>query len=221
MGFRSELYFEKETVDGRPFFQLKRSSTAGASMDMEQDVGYSDVYAVGPDLARYSRYGGTEQVDGDRVHVLVIDDLTALDLVPATPEDTEFRAKSGRILVDAETWVPRRMEFVGDLDTGDGPVEVTSVIDLRDYRSDQGLLLPYLTVVRMEGLGAAMDPAMLAEFEEMRRQLEELPPEQRAMVEQMFAGQMEQIEALLSDEDGAMTVEMRVLEVRVNQGPPD
>ena len=221
MGFESELYFEKEMRDGRPVFQLRGSSSAGVSSEVEEDFGYSDVYAAGPELAEHARYGGTERIGGEEVHVLLIDDLSALDLVPETgPQESEFEPRTGRILIDTDLWVPRRMEFTGDLDTGGGPVEVTSVIDLEDYRDDQGLLMPYRTVVRMEGLGAAIDPEMRAEYEEMRRQLEGLPEGQREMVEQMFRGQMEQMEALMSGEDGTMTVEMRVLEVRVNQGPP-
>ena len=222
MGVESEMYFEKEMVEGRPVFRLRSSAAGGFANDMDEDFGYGDVYAVGPALAEHSRYGGTEDVDGVATHVLILDDLQALDLVPeAGPEGSEFQPRTGRILVDPELWVPRRMEFSGDLDNGNGPVEVASVIDMQDYRDHQGLLLPHVTVVRMDGLRAALDPAMLAELEEMRRQLEALPEDQRAMVEQMFGSQMEQMEAMLGSEDGAMTVEMRVLDVRVNQGPPD
>lgn len=221
MGFESEMYFEKEIREGRPVFQLRSSSTGGFASDLDDDLGYTDVYAAAPELKEHSRYGGTEQVDGSEVHVLIIDDLAALDLAPTTtPEDTEFHPRNGRIYVDSELWVPRRMEFVGDLDTGGELVEVTSVIDLQDYRDDEGMLLPYRTVVRMDGLGAAIDPEMRAELEDLQRQLAELPEEQRAMVEQMFAGRMEQMEALLEAENGGMTVEMTVLEVRVNEGPP-
>lgn len=221
MGFQSEMYFEKETRDGRPVFQLRRSSTDGFAADLDGDLGYSDIYAAAPEIKEHARYGGVERIDGNDVHVLAIDDLTALELAPsATPEDTEFHPRHGRIYVDGALWVPRRMEFVGDLDTGDGLVEVTSIIDLQDYRDDAGLLLPYRTVIRMEGLGAAFDPEVRAELEELQRQLAELPPEQRAMMEQMFAGRMEQMEALLGGEDGGMSVEMTLLEVRVNEGPP-
>ncbi len=221
MGVESEMYFEKEIVDGRPVFQLRSSAAGGFTNQMDEDFGYGDVYAVGPALADHSRYGGTEMVDGARTHVLVLDDLRALDLVPeAGPEGSEFQPRTGRILVDAERWFPRRMEFTGDLDTGTGPVEVTTIIDLRDYRETQGLLMPFLTVVRMDGLRDALDPAMLEELEQMRRQLEALPEDQRAMMEQMFGSQLEQMESMLGSEDGAMTVEMRVLEVTVNGGPP-
>ena len=221
MGFQSELYFEKEMQEGHPVFRLRGSSTAGFAADLDDDVGYTDVYAAAPELKEHARYGGTEQIDGSEVHVLVIDDLVALGLArPSTPEDTEFHPRNGRIYVDSDRWVPRRMEFVGDLDTGDGLVEVTSTIDLQDYRDDAGLLLPYRTVVRMDGLAEAIDPEMRAELEELQRQLEELPEEQRAMVEQMFAGRMEQMEAMLGGDDGGMTIELNVVEVRVNEGPP-
>lgn len=221
MGVESEMYFEKELVDGRSVFQLRSSAAGGFANEVDEDFGYGDVYAVGPKLAEHSRYGGTEMVEGAETHVLIMDDLRALDLVPEVgAEGSEFQPRTGRILVDAQGWMPRRMEFTGDLDTGSGPVEVTSIIELRDYRETQGLLMPYLTVVRMEGLRDALDPAMLEELEAMRRQLEALPEDQRAMMEQMFGSQMAQMESMLGSEDGAMTVEMRVIEVRVNQGPP-
>jgi hypothetical protein len=221
MGVESEMYFEKELVEGRPVFQLRSTATGGLSSGVDEDFGYGDVYAVGPELAEHSRYGGTETVEGAETHVLILDDLQALDLVPETgPDGADFQPRTGRILVDASRWVPRHMEFTGDLDTGSGAVEVTSVIELLDYSDAGGMFMPYRTVVRMEGLRDALDPAMLAELEEMRRQLEALPEDQRAMMEQMFGSQMEEMEAMLGSPDGAMTVEMRVLEVRVNEGPP-
>jgi len=222
MGFRTELYYEKEAREGRSVFQLKQSTAAGFAADLDDDMGLQDVYAIAPDLAEHARYGGTERVDGHEVHVLLIDDLRVLDLAPASPsEDAEFRPRTGRILIDAALWVPRRMEFAGDLDTGDRVVDVTSVIELQDYRNEQGLLLPHRTLVRMEGIGAAIDPEMRAELEEMRRRLAELPEGQRAMIEGMLRAQMEQMEALLAGgDDAAMTVELTVLEVRVNLGPP-
>jgi hypothetical protein len=220
MGFRSELYFEKETVDGRAVFRLRAPEAGGMGPEMDEDLGYTDIFAAGPQLAAHARYGGTERVGDEEVHVLLFDDLSALDLGPSSPsENADFRPRHGRILVDSDQWVPLRMEFVGDLDMGQGSAEVTSVIDLEDYRDEDGLLLPYRTVVRMEGLGAAIDPEARSQLEEMRRQLAELPESQRALVEEMFRGQMEQMEALLDEENGRMTVEVVVLEVRVNEGP--
>ena len=54
----------------------------------------------------------------------------------------------------------------------------------------------------------------------MQRELEALPPEQRAMVESMMAGQLEQFRAMMEGEDAPVTVQILVSEVRVNQGPP-
>jgi hypothetical protein len=93
-------------------------------------------------------------------------------------------------------------------------------VDLRDYREVESLLVPYLSVVSIEGIEAMIDPEMQAQYEEMRRQLESLPESQRAMFEQMMGAQMEQIERMMAGDDGPMTMEITVTEVRVNAGPP-
>ncbi len=36
MGIESELYFEKEMIEGRPVFQLRGSSSAGISSEVEE-----------------------------------------------------------------------------------------------------------------------------------------------------------------------------------------
>jgi len=221
LGTRTELYFEKEMADGYAVFHLRGSSAGAATENLERDVGYADVYTAAPQMAEHARYAGLETVDGVEAHVLAIDDLSRLDLMSAPVSDQgEFVPRSGRILIDAQRWVPRRMEFVGDLDTGTDPAEVTSVIDFLEYEDALGLLVPRLTTVRMEGLSAAIDDETRAQLEEMRRQLEEMPPAQRAMVEEMFQGRLAEMEALLSDDGAPLTIEIRVVEVRVNEGAP-
>jgi hypothetical protein len=72
--------------------------------------------------------------------------------------------------------------------------------------------------VRIEGLAAAMDPQMLAQLDEMERQLADLPPDQREMMERMLGPQMEQIRQMMAGGDDAMTVEITVVDVSINTG---
>jgi hypothetical protein len=220
MGFETVTYFEKEVVDGRPVFMVRETAGGGAVMSAEE-MAFGDITALGSDLVDHGRYAGREQVDGRDVHVIAIDDLTQLDFAaPSGPEDMEFVAKSGRIFVDAEMGIPRRMAFDGQATTPSGMHDVTTTVDLRDYREVQSLLIPYLSVVSIEGIEAMIDPEMQAQYEEMRRQLESLPESQRAMFEQMMGAQMEQIERMMAGDGGPMTMEITVTEVRVNTGPP-
>jgi putative component of toxin-antitoxin plasmid stabilization module len=66
-----------------------------------------------------------------------------------------------------------------------------------------------------------VDPEMRAQYEAMKKQLDDMPEAQRAMAERMMKGQMEQLEKMMEGGDDAMTVQTTVRELRVNQGPPN
>jgi hypothetical protein len=225
MGFESSSYFEKQMVDGHAVFRMRSGSAQGANFNFglgSDDTGMGDVYAIGPELIEHARYAGREQIDGNSVHVLAIDDLSQIPLGDqSTPDDMEFEAKTGRIFVDADLMVPRRMEFVGDATTPDGVYEVTVTIDLQDIRDIEGLLIPHRTAMQISGLQAMMDPEMQAQLQEMERQLNSLPPDQRQMMERMLGAQLEQLRQLTAGGGDAMSVEVTVSDVRVNAGPPN
>lgn len=221
MGFETISYFEKEMVDGRPVFMSRTSVTAaGVSTDVSEDSGLDDVYAIGEELGRRGRYGGVQRVNDYDLHVIEVSDFSGLDFGEDLAPDSEFQPKSGTFYLDVDTYVPRRVEFVGSLTNEQGVHDITSIIEMGDYREVQSMLVPYRTVITLEGLGAAIDAETRAQFEEMQRELENLPPEQRAMVEQMMAGQLEQFRSMMAGEDQPMTFQVLVTDVRVNQGPP-
>ena len=221
VGFETTMYFEKEIVDGRPMFRMSDSYAGGFNMSLGDDnVGYGDIFQFGPDMVEHGRYAGREQIDGNDVHVLAVDDLSALDITgPSGTEDMEFVAKSAKIHVDVETMVVRRMQFEGEATTDAGVQEVTTQVDMQDFREVDGLLMPHHTVMHIDGLGGMMDPETQAQMEEMKRQLESMPEAQRAMMERMMAGQMESLEKMMSGE--GMTIDVTVTEIRVNAGPPN
>jgi hypothetical protein len=220
MGMETTSYFEKEIIDGKPVFRLRDSGVSGFSFSLgDDDAGIGDFFLWGDELAEHGRYAGREQIGGGTVHVIAVDDLSQLDIAePTAPDNMEFRPKTGRIYVDDRMMVPRRMEFTGDAMTDNGPQEVTVRVDMENYLPVESLLVPYRTVVQIEGLGAAIDPEMRAELEEMQRQLAELPADQRQMMESMLGPQMEQIRQMMEGGGDSMTMEITVVDVAVNAG---
>lgn len=224
MGFESTSYFEKEMVDGHPVFRMRSGSTGGNNVNFSlggDDTGLGDVYEFGPELIEHARYAGREQVGGSAAHVLAIDDLSQVSLAQQTaPDDMEFTPKTGRIYVDADMMIPRRMEFTGDATTGSGTNEVTVTIDMQDIREVQGLLIPYHTAMQITGLQAMIDPDTQKQLQEMEQQLASLPPQQREMMERMLGPQLEQLRQMVAGGGDAMSIDVTVSDVRVNTGPP-
>ena len=221
MGFETVSYFEKEILDGRPVFKLQRTSAAGVVVNEPTQGGFDEIYTMGEELGRRATYGGVRRVDDYDTHVLEVTDFAGLGFGQSVTPDSDFTPRSGTLFLDVDTYAPRRLEFEGEMTNQEGVHTVTSTVRMGDYREVSGMLVAYQTVVEIEGLGAAIDPETRAQFEQMQRELEALPESQRAMVEQMMAGQLEQFRAMMEGDDAPMTVQMLVREVRVNQGPPN
>ncbi len=221
MGFQTMSYFEKEVVNGRATFVLRQSGAAGMTVDQSPgDAGMAQMFAAGEELFERTRYLGTERIDGYDLHILEITDFEGLDFGKTMTPDSEFTPTAGRVYLDADTYAPRRLEFDGEMINDQGTNPIQSVVEMQDYREVESLLLPFRTVVTVNGIGAAIDDETRKEFERMREELEKLPPAQREMLESMMSEQMAQVESLMSGDGGPMVMQVLVTEVKVNQGPP-
>ncbi len=220
MGIETVSYFVKETMDGRPVFRLRANSAGVTDFSDSGQGGVDEVYAWGEELARRAEYEGRRRVDDYELHVLSIDDFSGFDAWNDVSPDAEFVARRGSLFLDVDTYAPRQLVFEGDMTNAEGTHPVTTTVRLGDYREVGGMLVAYRTLVTIEGLGAAIDAETRAQFQEMQRELDGLPPEQRAMVESMMASQLEQFRAMLEGDGAPLTVEILVREVRVNAGPP-
>jgi hypothetical protein len=222
MGTPMTMYFEKETVDGRAVFRLRHSSVAGMTSSREgEDREDFDMYAELPKLAERATYKGRETVDGQAVHVIVIDDLQGIKFGRGmSPRNADFEPRRATLYVDTRQSVPRRMILEGQMRNEGKTADVTTTVDMLDYREVEGMLHPFRSQVRIDGLGQAADPEQRKQYEEMKKQLAEMPESQRQMVEQMMKGRLEQMEKMMAG-DGGMNVELLVRELRVNKGAPN
>jgi hypothetical protein len=234
-GVTMVTYMVKDMVNGHPVFRPTSTSvegTAPTQMPMSQDrmAASNDIVAMADKLAAHAEYAGQEMIDGQQTDVIVLNDLSGLDLGPGSQaKNAEMTMKRGKMYVDATLWFPRRIEFYGTAKTEHGTSDVTMVMDLSDFRETDGLLQPYHTTAKISGLMGAMDPEMqkkLADPEtqkqiaEMKKQLASMPEAQRAMMEKMMKGKLDQLEKMTSAGGDTVTVETVVKEVRVNAGPP-
>ena len=153
MGTETFSYFEKELIDGHPVFRLQMSDGAGFSLSLAgEDYGLGDVFLYGPRLVEHGRYQGTEQLGNFPVHVLVVDDAGAAEIVPPSGAgQAEFTPKSVHLYVDTNMMLPRRIVLTGDAATAVGPAELTIQVDMQSYLPIESLWVPFKTTLTISG----------------------------------------------------------------------
>lgn len=221
MGMTMTIYMVKEMVGSHAVFHARDTKidgmTGSQQFQVPADVS-SDLYSELPTLGAQARYVKRDAIEGKAVHVVEIPDLSKARAFQNAnqPSDARFEPGRGTFFVDAEQWVPRRMIIEGTVTREGKTSDVTMTMDLQDYREVEGLLHPFRTTVRVEGM---VDPQMQGQIRQMKQQMEQLPEAQRKMMEQMLQGQMGQLMNAIGD-DGSMTFDGTVRELRVNAGPP-
>ncbi len=213
MGFETSITFERTEVEGRTVFVPKGQEGAGSG-------GMSNFYRMYPKIAERAELEGRALVDGEQCHVVVVD-LSGLDFDQemAMGDRGDFFPKKGKLYVDTDDHLIRKMEMQGEI-TADGKTRpMTAVTVLSDYREVEGMLHPFQLHITATGLAAGMSEEDAEEarkgLEEMERNLEGMDASQRAMVERMMGGQMEKLRKML--ESGQFEITSITKEVRVNQ----
>jgi hypothetical protein len=213
MGFESSITFERTEVDGRTVFlpRGQESATTG---------GMSNFYRVYPKIAERAELAGRASVDGEECYVVVVD-LSGLDLDEemALGDQGDFVLKQGKLCVDTDDHVIRKMEMEGEI-TADGETRpMTAVTVLSDYREVEGMLHPFRMHITATGLAAGMSEEDAEEarksLEEMEKNLEGLDAAERAMLEPTMGPQMQELRKML--ESGQFEVTVITKEVRVNE----
>ena len=192
-----------------------------------------DVYELlrvaGPNL----RVTGSEKIGGNDTWVLEVADLNGLDL----PDAKEFEPTGITLRLDKALYVVRQATVSGDLKMKGKTIPLSMETRLEDYREVDGLLYPFRTVSLIQGMQATVTNKERAELAQLRpmieqqmkgldKQLAQMPPEQRAMFEQLMSQRLpqvqqslQQLEAMAAPEPTEIIVD--VVELRVNQGRPE
>ncbi len=176
-------------------------------------------------LTDQARYAGTETVDGAATHAVAVDDFGALardlDLLPADAGN-EFEIETATFYFGTDDHRPHQMTMVGTV-TGEGrTAPVTVEVRFLEYRTVDGLTVPFRTRMTMTGMAGTLDPAEREEtrrqLDEALRQMESMPAEQQAMMERMMGDQLDRLREMLAGDD--LAFETEVTDVQVNAGRP-
>lgn len=218
-------YYKKVEVDGKEVFKTHFQFEGGMSDQIQQaELNSSapmDILSMSTlmyeKLADYAEYAGLQEMDGQNVHVITVNDMNPLmqemvalqqqDLPPGTQfEDAVF-------FVDPDDWVLRKMEMetlVND-PSGGFSANMGMRFFMNDYRKIGNLLYPFETIISMDN---PMTPEQRAEMESQRAQIE-------SMLDQLPESQRNQMEEMLGALGGD-TIEFKMYteDVKVNAGVP-
>ncbi len=218
-------YYRKKIVDGRTTFETRTEVHGPREWKEAGDavhVGHSDLFdpEIYDELRRAARYGGTETRNGDSMPVLEIDEMR----LPSEPDTDGQRLQNVRMLIEPGKWVAREMSFDVDVDVRPGQTGAFSPeFHFDDYRNVEGMWIPYRTTLIIEIgddlIGPEEREQARQQLAQMERQLEQMPEEQRAMMEQMMGGRIDQIRGMLEGERMEWVINVR--EVKVNTGLSD
>lgn len=220
MGFTTTNRFVKREIDGHPVFVSEESASDTAAGLPE---GWGNPYRMVPELASRAELAGTTTTDGQEVWVVEIADLEGLDFENMTPSEVEgeFRPRQLTFHVDTDDYLFRHLGLRGEMIRDDGtsqPIALDAAF--RDYRTIEGMPHPFEIRVNIEGMSGAVSGEELArareQLQELRSRMEDMPEQQRAMMERMMGPQMEQLEKMVTS--GTMDVTVQVKEVLVNEG---
>lgn len=189
-----------------------------ASAEAKSDARDDDTAKSMALFRKKAKIVGKETVGKQRAIHARAEDLSIVE--KSEGEEIEIQAIS--LWIDAEKLVPLKMRMEGVAKQGKSSREVFIERLDQDYRAVPGskLYMPYRNMVRMHGMLSAdqqkqMEDArkQLADFD---KQLEEMPPEQRAQVERMAGSQIAMLRKMV--DRGEMDVVTEVREIRVNVG---
>ena len=211
MGFATEHTFVRSDLEGRTVFLPKDQEKAGGGM--------ANFYRMYPKIAERATVEGKEDVDGEQCWVVAIDDFSGLELDEemAMGERGEFVPKRGKLFVDTDAPVIRKMAMEGEI-TAEGETRpMTAETLLTDYRETDGMLHPYLLQITATGLAAGMSEEEMAQAQkslaELEKNLDGMDPSEREMVERMMGPQIKRLREMLASGKFEITVVTKELHV--------
>jgi len=216
-------YYKKYYDNGRPYFKTKTvyasdempSVTEAASI--ESDLFSPELY---DSLRNNAIYEGTADVDSYTTYVIYTEDMDDHVIVEREDEDTINYA---RIYIDNEKWIIRKLEFEVETEEQGQVIKLHPTITMEDYHDLEGLLIPYKTVVVIEGLGQNLSEEerqeALSGLAEMEKMLAQMSGEEREGMEKMMGSSFDAYKNML--ESDKLEISLIINEVEVNTGLTD
>lgn len=161
---------------------------------------------------------GTETINGQSAWHILSKDVN----LTQTSNGQEFTIQDVNVWIDQDDCVPLMFRMEGEAAMQGEKRDIFIEKSDTDWRTVEGtnLSMPFVQTMRM---GGVLTPEEQAQMEEARKQMAEfdkqmatMPASQRAMMERMMGGQMEQLRNMV--ETGMFEMKFRVLDVRVNEG---
>ncbi|TVR13105.1 MAG: hypothetical protein EA391_14495 [Balneolaceae bacterium] len=213
-------FYRKVTLDnGIPSLQpVTRSSDVPSTSAHDFNMNFDT-------LAENATYEGTETIDGYNTHVLLIEDISALYRgatagLEETPVTQEGEAMRGRLYIDTNNYVMRRISF--DMQFSE---EYTGTYDInfKDYRNVDGMYYSFLSEMVIDGISEQFSAEDLAKaresLQEARQQIDNASGMQRRILERTLRGTIDRLEKML--EEGGMTMRLVTHTVETNITIPD
>lgn len=131
-----------------------------------------------------------------------------------------FTINSVDLWIDSEYLVDRKMRMEGVMTENGQSKDIFLEQEYLDYRNvpDSALYEPYRHVMRAGGMLTEAQQAELAEAQEKLAEFEQemanMPPEQRAMMERMMGGQMDQMRSMVNS--GTFEFETITTNIEIN-----
>lgn len=199
---RTESYV-KEVVNGIPMFR-PAGSTGG-----------QDAMVQLPQLLAAAREEGSGDVGGVSTDILIIDDPAALERLMPTGGGP-FRPTRMEIQLGQDDGMMRQVTIVGEATVPGGEArEVTTIVQLDDWRETDGFAYPFRTSSRTEGLGdiAGSNGQLDAAAQEFERQLEQMPEAQREAARRAMGSRLESARSMAAGEPIEMVIVVKSLQV--------
>lgn len=119
-------------------------------------------------------YLGTEKMDGEKAHVLKMDDLTkGIKRLAGGPPPEEEWSGWAKMWINAENWVFMRMLMVMSGTSEEGKETTTKISwDFKDYRPVKTMLVPHKMTYKLE------------------MEMPDMSPEEKQMMQAMMGGMM-------------------------------
>jgi hypothetical protein len=211
------IYYKKATTDdGRPYFKTKNKGGYGEDMESASGANKNFYSQFSSQAKEKATYKGTDEVDGNEVHVIYIDQMEEKGF--NQDKDTENTIKDIFLYIDSDKLVIRKMEYTMESQVQGGESrEISPVVKNSDFRNVEGMLIPYETVTVVEGLTLSEEERKQAK--KGLKEFEEMPEAQKEMAKNMMGDKIEKYRKMI--ENNRYEKVSKVKEIKVNTGMED